>query len=173
MKKNITIQSFEFPLFRFKRLLYSVPLVGLSLWLFTIGGIELELLLEEQDKWISLFIYAVYLIGYVAFTIKWLFYINSRVVLIWADDTGFRFNIAPSKKIMWHEIKSCKFPRDIYEIRSQSPASTIILDLGFGKIKIINCSTWTIFSKNKRKNYNHNFESFKEVLRHRISCTKT
>ncbi|KAF2510545.1 hypothetical protein [Flavobacterium foetidum] len=90
--------------------------------------------------------------------------LNLRRIGVSIDHEGFVVNNKENKKRYWKEVKSYSFPKDKYESRSNSSASTVILSFGFMKINVINCSTWTLFSKTRRREEEDAFNQFKQAV---------
>ncbi|MFB9080684.1 hypothetical protein ACFFLS_21320 [Flavobacterium procerum] len=90
--------------------------------------------------------------------------LNLRRISVHIDHERFIVNNQENKKKYWSQVKSYTFPKDKYESRSNSSASIVILSFGFMKVSVINCSTWTLFSKTRRREEQDAFAQFKKAV---------
>ena len=167
MTENSTIKIFQFPVFRYMRLFYSVPFFFASIFAY----VRLASLWSFDQPglpwWLAgLIIPWVFIVIWGAATVILFYWLNTQVILVTADNEGFQLQLPRNRKIRWSEVKSCNTPMDYAPVSGQRHEGTIIA-LGFGfmkKPKIIRCSTWTILNKAKRKHYEQQFKEFKALV---------
>lgn len=162
---NIDINTFEFPIFRLKNILYSIPVSALLLW----GFVSIIPLIDQwmlaNNPLLKLPCMLLSLGAFAFILLKTIFYIHVRKTIIYLNEQGFWFNSLQGQAIAWEDVRYVAFSRDKYERQSNSSSSSVFFSLGSMKTLHINCSTWTIMDKAKRNRYNQDFQAFKAVLR--------
>lgn len=158
-------KTLYFTSFRYINLIYSIPLT----LFFIIGFVKLVFYLEttvqlQLPEWFFTFIAIFGIIIFTVLIVKIFFMLNLRRISLSIDDEGFFINNKEKKKKYWSQVKWYTFSKDKYESKSNSPASTVILSFGFMKAFIINCSTWTLLSKTRRREEQEAFAEFKQAL---------
>ena len=164
------IQIFEFPVFRYINLFYSIPisLIPMIVTILLVGDSKTTIL--PNFPLLNLFLITFFGLLLCAITIKTFFGLSVQKANVFVFSGGFKLKVGLRQKVvLWEDVKSVSFPKDRYESRSGSPASTVMFHFGRINFFSIPCSTWTIFSKKKREQYNQAFEDFKAVVRQ--NCT--
>ena len=167
MTENSTIKIFQFPVFRFIRLLYSIPFFFASIFAFVRLANLWSFDQPSLPMWLSgLVIPTVFITIWGAATVILFYWLTTQVILITVDTEGFQLQLPRNRKIRWSEVKSCYTPMDHHPLWGQRyEGMTIALGFGFmKKPKIIRCSTWTILNKAKRKHYEQQFKEFKALV---------
>ncbi len=160
-------KTLYFSSFRYLNLIYTIPLAFFFIFGFAKLFFYLEPILERQlPVWLSAIIYIFCLLLFTVLIIKVFFMLNLRRISVSIDHEGFILNNKKNKKKYWSDVKSYTFPKDKYESRSNSAASTVILSFGFMNINVINCSTWTLLSKTRRHEEQEAFDQFKQAVVH-------
>lgn len=160
-------KNLHFSSFRYMNLLYSVPII----FFLIIGFVKLCFYLDpilqlHQPVWLYITTVIICLLVFIALAVKLFFMLNLRRISLYIDQEGFVINNKTNQKKYWSEVKSYTFAKDKYESGSNSAASTIIISFGFMKICVINCSTWTLFSKSRRREEEDAFSQFKQAIVH-------
>lgn len=158
-------KTLHFSSFRYMNLLYSVPVI----FFFILGFAKLSFYLDPMLQsylpvWHYITAVIICLIFFVALAVKVFFMLNLRRISLYIDNEGFIINNKQNEKKYWSEVKSYTFTKDKYESGSNSAASTVIISFGFMKACIINCSTWTLFSKSRRREEEDAFTQFKDAV---------
>ena len=158
-------KTLHFSSFRYINLLYSVPVI----FFFILGFAKVCFYLDKSLQsylpvWLYMTTVIICLILFVALAIKVFFMLNLRRISLYIDHEGFIINNKESKKKYWSDVKSYIFTKDKYESGSNSAASTVIISFGFMKACIINCSTWTLFNKSRRREEEDAFTQFKDAV---------
>lgn len=166
-----TIKIFKFPIFRYIRLLYSIPLtiiiILLTVWVMKFLSSFEPIFLQWIPGWAAIILPTAALIAWGYLVMKIFLRINSRVVSVRVDANGFQLDLPGSRKTYWSKIKTCMFPTTRYR-NGAIEYLTIILGFGFmKKIIVIKYSRWWILNRNnKRKFYEKQFQEFSEIVRH-------
>ena len=174
MTANSTIKIFQFPVFRYIRLLYSIPFFFAST--FTFGWLANLWSFDQPGlpMWLSgLVIPTVFITIWGAATVILFFWLTTQVILVTVDTEGFQLQLPRNRKIRWSEVKWCHTPMDDSPWGHRYEGMTIILVFGFMKKKltIIRCSTWTILNKAKREYYEQQFRELKALVQHHCQST--
>lgn len=160
-------KTLHFTSFRYINLIYSIPLTFLLIFGFAKICFFLEPIFQRRfSGWVSAIIYIFSLIIFTGLVIKVFFMLNLRRISLYIDDEGFVINNKETSKKYWSKVKSYTFPKDRYESRSNEAASIVMLSFGFMKMSIINCSTWTLFSRTRREEEKEAFAQFKQAVVH-------
>lgn len=158
-------KTLYFSSFRYINLIYSIPLTFFLIIGFAKLSFYLEPFLQKQlSAWSSTIIYIFALLLFTAFVVKLFFMLHLRRISLYIDDEGFVVNNKQDKKKYWNQVKSYTFPKDKYESRANESASMVMLSFGFMKMSIINCSTWTLLNKERRREEQDAFDQFKQAV---------
>ena len=160
------IQIFEFPVFRLINLFYSIP-ISLTPMIATIllVGDSIPPILPNFPL-LNFFLIPFFFLILCSITIKTFFGLSVQKANVFVFMGGFKLKVGLRQKVvLWEDVKWVSFPKDRYESRSGSPASQAMFYFGRINFFKIQCSTWTIFRKKKREQYNQAFEDFKAVVR--------
>lgn len=164
------IQIFEFPIFRLINLFYSIPisLIPMIATILLVGDSEISIL--PNFPLLNLFLITLIGLMLLSITIKTFFGLSVQKANVFVFRRGFKLKGGLRQKVvLWEDVKSVSFPKDRYESRSGSPASQVMFYFGRINFFKIQCSTWTIFRKKKREQYNQAFEDFKAVVRQKCA----
>ena len=158
-------KTLHFSSFRYINLLYAVPIIFFLIIGFVKFCFYLDPILQLRlPVWLYMTNVIISLLFFIVFAVKLFFVLNLRRISLLIDHEGFVINNKKNDKKYWSEVKSYTFTKDKYESGSNSAASTVIISFGFMKICIINCSTWTLFSKSRRKKEEDAFSQFKQAV---------
>lgn len=166
MQHNLEVPKvIYFSSFRYMNLLYSVPLILLLILGFAKLCFYQDAILRSYlPVWLYMITVVICLIIFVVLAVKVFFILNVRKISLYLDQEGFIINNKAHEKKYWSKVKSYAFTKNKYESGYNSEASTVIISFGFMKICIINCSTWTLFSKSRRREEQDAFMQFKEAV---------
>jgi|GEM_PF-1893807 len=166
------IQIFEFPIFRYINLFYSIPISLIPMIATIILVSDSEIGILPNFPLLNLFLVTFFGLMLCSITIKTFFGLSVQKANVFVFRRGFKLKVGLRPKVvLWEDVKSVSFPKDKYESRSRSSASKVMFYFGRINFFSISCSTWTIFRKKKREQYNQAFEDFKAVVR-RICASK-
>ena len=166
------IQIFEFPIFRYINLFYSIPISLIPMIATIILVSDSEIGILPNFPLLNLFLVTFFGLMLCSITIKTFFGLSVQKANVFVFRRGFKLKVGLRPKVvLWEDVKSVSFPKDKYESRSRSSASKVMFYFDRINFFSISCSTWTIFRKKKREQYNQAFEDFKAVVR-RICASK-
>jgi len=160
------IQIFEFPIFRYINLFYSIPisLIPMIAIIRLVGDSEICIL--PDFPLLNLFLVTFFGLILCSISIKTFFGLSVQKAKVFVFRRGFKLKVGLRQiVVLWEDVKSVSFPKDKYESRSRSSASKAMFYFGRIHFLSISCSTWAIFRKTKREQYNQAFEDFKAVVR--------